>query len=70
MTKLARKYLNKFGECSVDIETIAIEKDQDYEKEKTYWIFSDGSAIYQDSYKNIGVVTNYGINSAHEQLRD
>jgi hypothetical protein len=64
---LAQKYENQFATGSIDIETIAIEKDQDWENERTYWIFKDGSALWQSGHA-IGIVNDYGLHPDHEQL--
>ena len=42
---LAEKYEYGFANGSIDIEQIAIQKDQNWETETTTWIFEDGSAL-------------------------
>ena len=66
---LAKNYLSEFGFNAIAIEEIAVEKDQDMELEITYWIFDDGSAIWQDSSGDVGVVDNFGLHADNEKLR-
>lgn len=70
MTTLAKKYEYGFANGSIDIESIAVEKDQDFNNERTYWIFEDGSALGIDSNNIIYVRTKYGRNKDHEQLAE
>ncbi len=65
---LARKYEYQFASGSIDIERIAVQKDQNWEEEKTAWIFEDGSAITLSSGNEIGIVNNYGLHRDYEQL--
>jgi hypothetical protein len=65
---IARQNEQGFGSKSIDIEKIAIEKDQDYENERTWWIFEDGSALGLDSDNIIYVNDNYGLHRDHEKL--
>lgn len=62
--KLATKYLN---DLICNIEKSAVQKNQDYENETTYYVFEDGSAIFQTN-EEIGVVLDYGLNKDYEQL--
>ncbi len=68
---LARKYEHSLAIGSIDIEQIkklAIQKDNDYRNERTWWIFEDGSAIGECWTKTIYVRTNYGLDKDNEQL--
>jgi hypothetical protein len=72
MTTLAKKFKDEFDETVnlyVQLDSIAAEKNQDYQNEKTWWIFEDGSAIGIDSFNKISIKTNYGRNVDHEQLK-
>jgi len=68
MKTLAERHEYKFGANAFDICTVAVQKDQDYENETTYWIFEDGSALSLNSHNIIGVVNNYGLSCDNEQL--
>jgi hypothetical protein len=65
---LAEKYKNLFACGAIDIEEIAIQKNQDYKNEKTWWIFEDGSAIGICSHDIISIKKNYGLHRDHEKL--
>lgn len=64
---LARKYEHQFGANATDLDTVAVQKYQNYEEEKTAWIFEDGSAITLCA-NEIDFVDDYGLNQDHEQL--
>jgi hypothetical protein len=68
MTSLARKHESGFANGSFDIEKVAVEKNQEYEKERTWWIFEDGSALGLDSSNVIYVINQYGRHADHEKL--
>ena len=68
MTTLARKYEYAIASGHLDVEDLAVEKDQDYENERTIWIFEDESAIWMNSSNEIGVITHYGFHPDNEQL--
>ncbi len=67
MTNLARKYEHQFANGSIDIEQIAVQKDQDHSDDKTAWIFEDGSALTLCG-NEVGIVADYGLHPDHEQL--
>jgi len=66
---LARKYEHQFGCNAIDIETVTVQKNQDYENERTYWIFEDESALSLDSSNVVRVHNSYGLNEDYEKLR-
>lgn len=66
---LARKYEHQFAGHAFDIETIAVQKDQDYENETTWWIFEDGSALGLKSPNIVCLRDNYGLSVDNEKLR-
>jgi len=66
---IARKNEKKFGSDALNIEELAVQKDQDYENERTWWIFEDGSALGLDSSHVVYVRNDYGLSVDHEQLR-
>ena len=66
---LAEKYEYPFACGSLDIDLKAIQKDQDYKNEITWWIFEDGSAIGAGSDNILRIRKNYGLHKDHEQLR-
>ena len=68
MKNLANDFLNEFNHCLDDIEEIAVQKDQDYDNERTYWIFSDGSAVWLDSNSDVGTESDYGLHCDNEKL--
>lgn len=67
LNNLARKYEHQFGAQAIDLDQVAIQKDQDYKNETTAWIFEDGSALTL-SDNIIGIVDDYGLSKDHEQL--
>ena len=73
MTTIARTVMN-FNEIDQrtmngnNLDLIAYQKNQDYENERTYWIFTDGSAVWLDSMDHMGIIAKYGTNKDHEWL--
>jgi hypothetical protein len=73
MKTLARKYfeLNEYDNTALDVanlERAAKQRDQNWEAEKTAYIFSDGSAIVASSNNNYEIVNNYDLSADNEQL--
>ena len=68
MITLAQKYESKFGSNSIDLDTVATQKHQDYKNETTWWIFEDGSALGLNN-NIIKINNNYGLHPDHEQLK-
>lgn len=66
MKNLAQKFINI--NIIVELDNVAVEKNHDYELERTYWIFEDESALWVDSFNQKGIIENYGFNPDHEQL--
>ena len=76
MTTIARKKLIELcdKEATIpvlfdELDSLAFEKTQDFKHERTIWIFEDESAIWLNSYSEIGLFTKYGFCCDHEQLR-
>jgi len=65
---LARKYEHQVGANAIDLDKIAVQKDQNWDEEKTIWIFEDGSAI-SISGNVIGIINDYGLHPDYEQLK-
>lgn len=64
-------YSTKWGNlqtCVAVLDSIAKQKDQNYETETTAWIFEDGSAITLDSNSDWAVINDYGLSPDNEQL--
>jgi hypothetical protein len=51
-----------------NLDNIAIQKDNDYNNEKTAWIFEDGSALVKSAHNYWQVITNYGLHCDNEKL--
>ncbi len=51
-----------------NLDDIAIQKDNDYNNEKTAWIFDDGSALVLSPLNDWEIVTNYGLHRDNEKL--
>ena len=74
MTTLARKFESEYefsktpDEFIEKVEKIAVQCNRDYKKERMYWIFEDGSAMWLDSSLDYGVITNYGFHCDYEKL--
>jgi hypothetical protein len=69
MTTTARNILNSNAVVTHEmLLTSAVELDQDYEQERTNYIFEDGSCIWLDSMRQTGIVTNYGRSNEHESI--
>jgi hypothetical protein len=73
MTSQARKYfnLNEHDNTALDVKNLehaAIQRDQNWEKEETAYIFADGSAIICCAGNDYHVETNYGLSKDNEQL--
>ncbi len=74
MSTLARKHFNKFQSDNTVLDTNCLEqaatqKDQNYEKEETAYIFKDGSAIVIGNHpRDTRVIANYGLSNDHQQL--
>lgn len=66
MKNLAQKFINI--NIIAELDNVAVEKNHDYELERTYWIFEDESALWVDSFNQKGIIENYGFNPDHEQL--
>lgn len=52
-----------------NLDQMAKQKNQDFENEKTAWIFKDGSALVLSSYNDWEIVNDYGLHKDYEQLQ-
>ena len=52
-----------------NLESMAVQRDQDFENEKTAWIFEDGSALIQGTGNDWDIIDDYGLHPDNEQLR-
>lgn len=64
---IASKY--KSQAKNLNLDKLAVERNQDYENETTWWIFVDGSALGLNSYGDVLLKNKYGRNVDHQQLR-
>jgi hypothetical protein len=51
-----------------NLEKIAVQKDQNWTKGETAYIFADGSAIVDCGSNDYRIEPNYGLHKDHEQL--
>lgn len=73
MITIARQAMNQNDGDNTTLEARnlkcwAIQRDQDWENEKTAWIFTDGSALIESAQNDWEVIDNYGLSCDHEQL--
>lgn len=61
----AQTYQYGFGTGQIDIEVYAIRKDKDSKNKRTIYIFKDGSALWIDHQRTVGVINNYDENVRH-----
>lgn len=47
---------------------VCVERDQNWDEEKTMWIFADGSALLQSSDNEWSIYPDFGRHCDHEQL--
>jgi hypothetical protein len=74
MTSQARKIwdINKHGNVTLEpsnLEKIAAQKDQNWEKGETAYIFADGSAIVDCGDNDYRIEASYGLHRDNEQLK-
>lgn len=73
MTSKAREIfeLNEYDNMTLtvkNLERVAKQRDQNYEKEETAYIFEDGSAIIDCGNDDYRIEDNYGLSVDYEQL--
>lgn len=51
-----------------NLEKVAVQRDQNWEKGETAYIFNDGSAIIDCGSTDFRVEQNYGLSKSYEQL--
>jgi hypothetical protein len=73
MITQARKMFNlNNGDNTVldpkNLEKAAVQRDQNWEKGETAYIFKDGSAIIDCGDMDFRIETNYGLSKDYEQL--
>jgi hypothetical protein len=68
MKTIAEKNVDKFGSNSLNLDLIAVQKDQDWKNEITWWIFEDGSAIGLNN-DCVLINNNYGLSPDNEKLK-
>ena len=63
--------LNEYDNMTLqakNLDSQAYQKNQDYDNEKTAWIFEDGSALILSSNNDWEINDDYGLHCDHEQL--
>lgn len=73
MTTQARKIFNlndadNMTLTAENLEKVAVQKNQNWEKEETAYIFKDGSAIIDCGNMDFRIEENYGLSKYYEQL--